>query len=214
MKEDQPLRISYRPPAAYLDMARSMFGQIQYYEAADQNSPEFMNSLHNCLFSVMSVSIVFSYQAVEAECNGQLHRIYTHSDSSTIRYRKLIEQCRDVPSFEKIKREEKLGEKIKMLCKCLGIRTPHEADSTNWNRFKQITEVMRHFIIHPDPEKFQEECSKIMQEIKSGTYVSVAENIIKHFYVETGSTVPHWVEASTIFKCHGFELLPLKKENI
>lgn len=211
MSEDQPVKITYKPSAAYLDMARSMFGEILPYEGADGSSVEFENTRLNCLFAVMSVSIVFSYQAVEAECNGQLHKIYSQRDTSTDRYRRLIKKCGLVPSFRDIK-QRNLGYKIKILCDCLDIRRPSEADSVNWNRFKQITEAMRHFIIHPDPESFGEKCSKMMEGIRAGTYVAVAQNIIRHFYVEVGARVPEWVENPMYFKCRGFELLQPNQE--
>ena len=206
MSENQQVKVGYQPPAAYMDMARSMLGEIRHFDGADRSSLEFLETHENCLFAVMSVSIVFSYQAVEAECNALLHLICSQTGESTLHYRRLMEKCGETPSFKKIKRKS-LGEKIKILCNSLNIRTPSEADSTNWNRFKQITEAMRHFIIHPDPERFEAECSKMMEEIRAGTYVAVAQNIIRHFYVEAGTKVPAWVETPMFFKCRGFELL-------
>ena len=214
MGEDQPVRIIFKPPAAYLDMARSMIEGLEIlpYEGIKQRSPEFENILHNSEFAVMSVTIVFSYQAVEAENNGQLYRIYSQRDISTNRYRRLIEKCGEVSSFRDIKKRT-LGDKVKLLCFCLGIRPPSEVDSANWNRFKQITEAMRHFIIHPDPEIFREKGLKMMQGNRAGTYVKVAQNIIRHFYKETGTDIPEWVDNPMYFKCRGFELLPPEQKN-
>ena len=213
MSEDQQVKVGYQPPAAYLDMARSMLGEIRYYDGADRSSLEFLETHENCLFAVMSVSIVFSYQAVEAECNVLLHLIWLQAGASTLPYRRLMEKCGEPTSFEKIKKKKGLREKIKILCYCLGIRHPSEADSKNWIHFKKIAEAMRHFIIHPDPESFEAECSKIMEEIQAGTYIVVAQKIIRHFYVETRTKVPAWVEAPKFFKCRGFELLQPNQEN-
>lgn len=212
MSEDQPVKIGYMPPAAYMDMARSMLGKIRDYDGANTSSLEYLETYENCRFAVMSVSIVFAYQAVEAECNALLHLLFLRADTSTNLYQRIVEKCGEAPSFEKIKKNKSLGEKIKILCYCLNIRTPSQADSRNWNRFKQITEAMRHFIIHPDPERFEAECSKMMKEIQAGTYVAVAQKIIRHFYVEAGTKVPTWVETPMFFKCRGFELLQPDQE--
>ena len=212
MSEDQPVKIGYLPPAAYMDMARSMLGKIRYYDGADTSSLEFLETYENCRFAVMSVSIVFAYQAVEAECNALLHVICSQVNTSTPPYRRLMEKCGEAPLFKKIKKNKSLGDKIKILCHCLNIKHPSEVDPTNWLRFKQITEAMRHFIIHPDPERFEAECSKMKEKIKPGSYIAVAENIIRHFFVEVGEQVPAWVETPTFFKCRGFELLQPDQE--
>ena len=214
MSEDQPVRITFKPPAAYLDMARSMIEELEIlpYDGINEWSPEFENIRQNSEFAVMSVTIVFSYQAVEAEYNGQLYRIYSQRDTSTNRYRRLIEKCGEVSSFWDIKKRT-LGDKVKLLCFCLGIKPPSEVDRKNWIRFKQITEVMRHYIIHPDPERFREKGLKMMQGNRAGTYVKVAQNIIRHFYTESGSDIPGWVDNPMYFKCRGFELLPPEQKN-
>ncbi len=212
MREDQSVKIGYMPPAAYMDMARSILGKIRDYDGADTSSLEFLETYENCRFAVMSVSIVFSYQAVEAECNALLHVICSQENTLTPPYRRLMKKYGETPSFKKIKKNKSLKEKIKILCYCLNIRHPCKADSTNWHRFKQITEAMRHFIIHPDPERFEAECSKMMEQIEPGTYVAVAENIIRHFFVEVGEQVPAWVETPMFFKCRGFELLQPDQE--
>jgi hypothetical protein len=195
-------------PAAYLDMARAMFTTTHAYEGADRECPQLDELNHHAVFAMTAVSIVFSYQALEAWCNAQLHRIFTGKDKTPDRRLRLCRNMAPATNFAELKQKTCLADKIKLLCKACDIRTPHDADSQNWNLFKQVAETVRHFIIHPDPDSFAGDWSKMMEKNKAGTYAQVTQNIIRHFYNETNTPVPGWVEQSTYFQCRGFEILP------
>ena len=207
--EEEVNRIDCNLPAMYLDIARSAFSPIHHYDDRDLESSAFQTAEHNTTLAVMAISIVFAYQAMEAMCNGFLEKIYSGKDPVECRKEELSRKRPNADTFEPIKRED-LGCKIKLLADILCIKRPAEVDSILWNRFKQITEKARHFIIHPNPEEFQEMRKKIMEDYTAGEYVKVAQGVISHFYVETGTDVPLWITSSTYFTIKGFQLIEPK----
>ena len=59
----------------------------------------------------------------------------------------------------------------------------------------------------PDPTEFPKMMDTVLKDTKGGEYVQIAQNIIKHFYKETGAQMPEWVEKNTLFSIKGFKYL-------
>lgn len=216
--EVQEIRVGYNLPAIYLDVARAMvkFCPIKHYEGADTESLPFMEQEHNALFGVMAVTIVFSYQSVEAFCNRYLYEIFERKDEQPERYQRLIHTMQSKGNskssqigFNDVEKKP-LEKKINFLCKAWNITTPCEMNPANWSAFLQIGRDMRNFIIHPKPQGFQESVRELMGKHKAGVYVEVAQNVLRSLSDEMGVSLP-WIEQPKYMKGLGFQLIAPQK---
>ncbi len=200
------LSICYHLPACYLDMARAMLAPVKGDRGIDTKDPVVVERCNNVVLAAVLTSIMNSYQALEAFCNSQLHEIWIERDSETPSAKRLEKAFPRATTYEDLK-QEKLGDKIKGLARALDILPPPSTIDRTWNEFKQVVETSRRFAAHPNPETFSDEVKTIMQETQAGTYVRVAETILRHFFVQTDRPVPRWIDGPTYFKGLGFQLL-------
>lgn len=207
MSEEIPeKRYRHHIPAIYLNMARSMFCHVLPYDGAIEDSHNFEEQKLNTAYGAMSVSIVFSYQAIEAFANSQLWRLWLMESANEDRIR-MMHIFKNPDSFKQVK-ELKLSDKLKKLAKSLNIESP-TAEKCLWDDFKHLCEDARHFIIHPSPEEFEIFYDRIMLNTKAGKYVEVAEGMISHYFKKMNSRVPEWVSSNSYFTCEGFKTISL-----
>lgn len=198
-------KFSYNLTQCYLELARSAFTSIQ-------GKKEETQKIANALFAITSISIIYSYTAIEAFVSRQFYRICETRNSNTEEGKRFnkefpnIQKCADLKNNRSI---WELKDKIKALCRLLGYRQICDEDAKLWQVFNELVKDARHFIIHPlpDPDKFQEKMTQIMMENRVGLYVEVAEKIIKHFYDQAKIETPDWLKENKLFKSRGYILL-------
>lgn len=217
-------KINLHMTQLYLEMARSVFTGIHHPEI---RAEEEFNAITGTIFSITTVTIIYSYLALEAFSNYHLYTIWGHSKKA----HKAIEELKQrdpehtqkiIPTydqfyqnygrydrFEDLKTTDlrELGKRMKVICDAFKIPRIHEVDPRLWQEFKGLLEKARQFLVHPfpDPTKFQNMMKTILWERKIGEYAQTAQNMIKYFYNQLGQEVPNWVEKNTLFLSKGFE---------
>jgi len=166
----------------------------------------------NATLGLISVSIIYSYLAIESFINAQLYSVWKrrHDGSQeSIRFLSLLGDVEKFEALKNVKDVRYLGERMKYLCQILGFKKPHEINDTLWQDFKNLVEISRHFLVHPfpDTEYFHNNISRIMTETKAGKYSNIASSLIGHFYDEAGKTRPPWLSENTLYCLGGLKLL-------
>ena len=229
---------NYNVPQLYLEMARAVFTGVRHPEKKTLEQicdEDGLDPLLGIQFAMISVTILYSYLAIEAFVNAYLYEIWDQSriihmtvedlrqknhklsESFKPRYDDFYQKYGKIEPFEKLKQEKELrdlAERIKLVCKEFNIRQIYEVDNGLWQEFKGLLEKVRHYFTHPypDPTKFDEMMKTILLEQKGGKYLQISQDIIKHFFVETKRDIPKWVEENLLFTIKGFEYL-YKKDN-
>lgn len=228
-------KISLSLTHLYLEMARSVFTGIHHPEKKPQDqilAEEGIDPFAGIIFSITTATIIYSYLALEAFVNYHLYQIWETSriahgafedlkqkkpswaEKTIPIYRNFYQDYGQFDQFEDLKQTDlnDLGKRIKVICEAFKIRKIHDVDTRLWQQFKELLEKTRHFLVHPfpDPTKFQDMMKTLLWEKKLGEYVQIAQDVIKHFYIETGKEVPEWVEKNTLFLIKGFEYLHKK----
>lgn len=208
------LKFTYNLTHCYLEVARGGLTAIHHPtlsldEVLDQHGP---NPLVNAILAAASITVLYSFLAVESFVNYQLFRVWERRHDGTPESARFLVQLGDLTKFEQLKsiyKVRELPERIKTLCRVLAFPLPHDAIPNTWRRFTSLVEVSRHFFVHPypDPAYFQSQMKRIMTETKTGEYVKVAEEILTFLYRSRGKPLPSWVNASTLLRFKGVELL-------
>lgn len=216
----------------YLEMARSVFTGIHHPQMKTQEeieAEEEFDPIAGTIFSITTVTIIYSYLALEAFSNYHLYRIWEHSREAHKAMEELKQRDPEhtknlIPTYDQFYQEygrydrfedlkqtdlRELGERMKVICDAFKIPKIHEVDTRLWQEFKGLLEKARHFLVHPfpDPTKFQNVMKTILWERKIGEYTQTAQNVIKYFYNQLGKEVPKWVENNTLFLIKDFECL-------
>lgn len=224
--------INFRLTQLYLEMARSVFTEVHLPEKKAKErilAEEGIAPFAGISFLITSVTVIYSYLALEAFANYHLYKIWEDSrrvnksfeelkrkDPKLVEkwiptYGNFFQDYGKVDRFENLKLTDlkDLDKRIKVICEAYRIRKIQDVDTKLWQEFKGLLEKARHFLVHPfpDPTKFQDMMNIILVEKKLGQYVQIAQDIIKHFYAEKGQEVPDWVEKNTLFSIKGFEYL-------
>ncbi len=213
----------YDLPHCYLEVARGILTTIHF---AGDSREDFIvqyghNPINNALFSLVSISIIYSYLAIEAMANYNLHYYWEKRHDGSPESKILLSLVGDCDEFQILKTNKKtreLGERLKTLCSILGIKKIHEVDPILWRDFKELSDVSRHYLIHPYPDKevFQNHMERIMSETESGKYIQIAENIMTYFLKISHKggvfSSPSWLSGNTLLRFRGVDLLVNKKE--
>jgi hypothetical protein len=219
----------------YLEMARSIFTGIHLPEKKSTKQildEKGIEPLAGIIFSITSATIIYSYLALEAFANYHLYQIWEYSrkahdefeelkqkdtkleEKMMIAYANFYQDYGKVDKFEDLKETDlkMLDKRIKVICESLKIHKIHDVDAKLWQKFLELLKKARDFLVHPfpDPTKFQDMMKTLLIEKKIGEYIQIAQEIIKHFYKETGKKVPDWVEKNTLFLSKGYEYLDKK----
>ena len=209
----QQLKISYDLPHCYIEVARAAMTSFHHPAGADAFLQKHtIEPIANAKAALVSVSIVYSYLAVEAFVNSQLYNVWKRRHDGSVQAERLLALLGYVAPFEALKGHKRvrgLSERIKTVCQILDIKPPHEGAPKVWQDFIHLVEVSRHFVIHPtpDPEYFQEHMERIMTETKAGKYADTARDIIGNLYDASGESRPEWLTKNTLLKFRGVDLL-------
>ena len=218
---DQETKFTFRLTQCYIEMARSAFTTI--HDPGAKRRDELLKASAqspraNVNLALVSMSVVFSYLAIESFINYQFWQLWAKRNRSDVLGRWFQDKFPKVRKFEHFKRRplRDLGERIKVVCDLLGYRQLHEVNPTLWQKFKGLVEGSRHFLVHPypDPDVLQEKLGRIMFENKAGEYVQVACGIISHLYQEARQEPPLWLERNLLFRFRGVDYLVGRNDEI
>jgi hypothetical protein len=173
------------------------------------------DSLANAILSVASVTVIYSFLAIESFINYQLYRLWERRHDGSTESSKFMEILGNPGRFEDLKSNRKvrtLRSRIKTLCELLGYKKPHEIESHLWIDFNQLLEASRHFFVHPVPEEeyFQKNVLRIGLQTELGKYVNVAQSMIAFLYQQSRQKPPDWLENNTLISIPSIELIPGK----
>ncbi|MBA7493633.1 hypothetical protein ES702_04192 [subsurface metagenome] len=212
MNKDESIT-TYHVTQCYLEMARAVYTKWCLPTAKQFSSDRELKTLVGQFsFLIVSLTVIYSYLAIEAWANYYLHEIWRKSRfNSGKKYPAFPQKYRQINEFTKLKDTElkELKERIKVLCDSYQIPRIDRSNPKLWRDFNELLEEARHFIIHPfpDPKKFQE-CMEIVQE-KHGLrkWTKIAEGIISHFFINKNKKLPNWLTQNKFFKIEKFELV-------
>lgn len=212
---DPPVKFTYNLTQNYLEVARAALAPIHGKIPAGSETPPPSSALASAIFSVMSLTIVYSFLALESFLNSQLYRLWERRHDGSPEGNRFLAALGDEPDFVRLKTNSavrEVPERLKTLCKLLAYRPPHEAIPRTWNQLHQLVEASRHFVIHPypDQEYFSKNMRRILLETESGAYVRVVEEVLTFLYQSSAKPVPSWVTKNELLEIERIKLLPVQ----
>jgi len=209
--------LQYNLTQDYLEIARGALTQIHGKVPAreEDTAPELSNELANAIFSVVSITIVYSFLALESFLNYQLFRLWARRADGSQESGRFLNELGDASEFVRLKANDKVREvpaRLKTLCRLLAYPLPHEAIPSTWQRLNDLVEASRHFVVHPFPDTdyFNKNMRRMMTETTAGSYVKVVEEIIAFLYAKSGKSVPAWVTENQLIRFRGVDLIPVQ----
>lgn len=208
--EDGEVKLQITLSHVYLEMARAVFSLDRPSGKSDGPAQDYPTT-----FGLLSVTILYSYLAVESFVNYQFCTIYQHAvkahqaceklgglhakDEIVPTYDDFYRQYGNTP-LESIRLE--LKEKIKAVCSAYGISQIYDVDSHLWQDFCDILKESRDFLVHtiPDPKIFQHHMQQLVEKTTTGKYVEIAIGIILYFYEQLGKKPPKWLNQNELIQ--------------
>jgi len=197
----------------YVEVARAAITSFHHPLPMVDFEAEFGRDVFaNAFLAVFSISIVYSYLAIESFVNYQLYRIWERRLDGSPEANRFLVTLGDEKDFESLrlnKRIRKLGSRYKTLCHILNLTPPTITNPELWQDFKELLETARHFLVHPYPEKeyFDRNLVRIRTEAEAGKYADIAQRLIGHMYEQSGTTPPDWLSGNTLIRLRGVDLL-------
>jgi len=227
----ETVKVNLRLTQLYLETARSIFTGIHRTkeDKLGEMSNEELDRLSNILFAMASMSVIYSYLAVESFANYHLYKIWTQGKRAQKAFEdigrkdpKLLVGLRPtygdffkkyghVGKFEDLKttRLRDLDKRLTEICTAYAIIPIHRKNTRLWQEFKGFLKLTRNFLVHPlpDPAKFNEVSRTLLYEKPSGAYVEIAKQVIGHYYVELKQRTPDWLQQNELFTLRGVNWL-------
>jgi len=221
MNSDQ-MKFTHNLPHCYLEVARASAGPLSLHHPVG-SLEGFVDSyghnpIANATFSIVSISIIYSFLAVESFVNYQLYRLWERRHDKSHESRKFLQVYGDEHSFEGCRGHKKfrdLKDRYKTFCKIMSFASPSDRISKVWQEFNDLARVTRHFLVHPSPspDEFDELMSKILTEFPSGTYPRIASELIGYLYDQSGMQRPIWLSENTLIAFRGVDILVGKNDD-
>lgn len=213
------IRLRYSVPQSYLELARCVFTSLHHPSGSVQRfvARHGRSRFASAVFALTSLTIIYSYLAIEAFVNYQLYQIWKKRETDDPAGTHFKKRFGDIPKFEDLRRTRlrELPERIKALCDFLGYEQIHNRQPQLWQDFKTLVEKARHFLVHPFPdlERVQQLFSQTLTKTPGGLYVRVAEEVIQHFHTEGHVTSPSWLRENQLIRFRGVELLTKRRRS-
>ena len=214
-KEELGLQVSLSH--SYLEVARAVLLPSKAVERDRATQLDFP-----ILFSLLSVTILYSYLSLESFINYHFVDIYRHSilahdsieelrkskpnqDLAPV-YSSFYQKYGNTP-LEQLRLE--LKEKIKEVCNAFGFSQLHDVNPKLWQDFLDILKPARDFLAHPvpDPNIVQERMNQMISDTPSGKYVEITIGIIEHFYEQAHKTKPSWLDRNELLQFEATRLI-------
>ena len=160
-------------------------------------------------YGVASVSVIYSYLAVEAFINYGLYLLWEDSrrrpDSNKGLIKEFYEKFGILDEFEDLKKFTEFKEiknRIKLYEKYRGYPSLHKNEKELWLRLLNILDDSRHFIVHPipTPERTNQIAKRIIKTHPPKFYSDTAEAVINYYYTSSGSEAPSWLSKNHLVR--------------
>lgn len=214
---EEEIRFSLNLTQCYLEVARAASGPISLQHPSgdlDQLRETYgSDPIANAIFSIVSISVIYSYLAIEARVNLSLHSVWKQRAEGIYPARKFLEIFGDEADFAVYRTHDRFRElpaRFKALCEINGFRQAHDQIPQTWQQFMTLSKKARHFLVHPNPDEtvFQDLMSTMLYENKQGIWVRVAEELIGFLYSEAHKTPPAYLEYNELIQIDSVRFLP------
>lgn len=205
-------KITYDVAQCCLEMARAVYTEVHLPGAKQVPLNKEVNLRSQMGFLITSLTIIYSYLAIEAFVNWHLYKIWQRSrDTSGKAYGPFYQEYGQINEFTKLKDTDlgDLKKRIKVLCDNYEVRHIHKSKPKLWRDFNELLKEARNFTSHPfpDPAKFQEYMKTIQEEHELGKWAKIAEEVISHFFESKNKDLPNWLSRNQFFAIKRFELV-------
>lgn len=209
MDEDE-IRLQVSLSRVYLELARAVFQSRQAPQVTKGTAPD-----HPVLFGLMSVTILYSYLALESFINYHfctVHARAIEAHDACEQLGKLHSDHEIVPLYDDFYSEYgskplkslrlELKEKIKSVCLAYSTPQIYEEKPRLWQDFCGVLKPARDFLVHaaPEPSIFEPHMQRILEETTAGKYVQIATDIIGYFYEQCGLERPSWLSENELIQ--------------
>ncbi len=205
------IKFKYDLAQCYLEMARASYGAKIHtrHRNTDTFSQTELNIRAQSSFLTATLTIIYSYLAIEAFVNNELYYIWEESRRTDgNKYPDFHNRYGHIAEFERLKEEDlkSLETRIKVLCTNYQIQPISTDDNQLWERLTVLLKRARNFIIHPfpDPSKFQKIMKTIQEEQKYRKWTEIAEKVIRYFLEKLNRPVHPWLEHNQFFAIKEF----------
>ncbi len=205
---------------AYLEMARSYVNARCIYREDLISDQTNIHNTETIRFAFASLSVIYSYLAIEAFMNWAIHEIWKDVRNKNISFynKEEIENFEklflDKDAFETVIKNPKLKElkdRINIVCRITNIKKICEKDGKLWTSFTALHKQVRHNLVHPNSQSeiFSENTKKIMPIKAQKEFSEIASKIITHFYTASKykGHVPNYLKNNTLFEISEIKLL-------
>jgi hypothetical protein len=204
------IRLQISLSHVYLEMARAVFRPVQSSQVAHRAPPDYPT-----MFGLLSVTILYSYLAIESFINYHFCTIYERAAKSHQACEKLTKLHPDdeiIPDYDDFFKQHgntplqairlELKEKIKSVCSAYSIPQIYEQDPQLWQDFCDILKPSRDFLVHavPEPQIFETHMRRLVEQTTAGKYVEIATGIIKYFYEQHDKEPPDWLSENQLIQ--------------
>ncbi len=207
----------YNLTQCYLEVARGAMTQIhgKVPKGRKDSEVEPTEDMANAVFSLVSITIIYSFLALESYLNSQLFWLWERRSDGSPESNRLVDELGEAARFELLRKNSKVREvpgRLRLLCRVLGYPEPHHAIPDTWRRLKELVQDSRHFLVHPYPESsfFQGNMKRIMMETRTGAYVQVVEEVLAFLWNHGGREPPQWGSSNMLLRFRGVDLLPVQ----
>lgn len=205
------IKFKYDLAQCYLEMARAAYDAEMHTRRRniDTFSQTELNIRAQASFLTATLTIIYSYLAIEAFVNNGLYSIWKESRrTGGKKYPDFYKFYGHIAEFKRLKDKglKDLERRIKVLCTNYQIPPISTDNSQLWEEFKVLLKEARHFIIHPfpDPSKFQKIMKTVQEEQKYRKWAEIAEKVIRYFFEKLNRPVHPWLEHNQFFAIKEF----------
>lgn len=206
-------RLVYNLVQCFLEMARAIYNTKCYLPEAKQVSLNKEVKLRSEMsFLITSLSIIYSYLAIEAFVNWHLYKIWQRSRGTSGKaYNVFYQEYGQINKFTELKDRglSDLKDRINVLYDNYQVPRIHDRNPGLWQDFNDLLKKARVFIVHPfpNPPKFEEFMKMVQEEHELSKWGKIAEEIISHFFISKNKKLPNWLRRNEFFAIKGFELV-------
>ncbi|HEX3035036.1 MAG TPA: hypothetical protein VHT73_07855 [Thermodesulfobacteriota bacterium] len=211
------LRFTFNLTHSYLEVARAAAGPLPFVHSSGSLDHVLKehghNPLANAILGIVSISVIYSYLAIEAHVNYQLYRLWERRHNESVESKRFLQILGNEKSFNVYRGHPKVRElpsRVKTLCTLMGYQKPQEAVPKIWQEFMELSRAARHFLVHPvpDPKGVQNNMKRILHDLPTGKWVDVATELIAFLYNQAGMEKPEWLIKNVLIRIEGIRVLP------
>ena len=195
--------LKFKVSQAYLEMSGA-FLHSQVVPAKGQTTREMPNELY---YALVANNYQNAYLAVTSFLTTQITSCFRSSPSFRASFNN--------QTLEDVLRQElrNLPELLKATSRGLQIERLSDKRPKLMQQVSEFIRQYRHYLTHPEPDRFNEVMSDILTKHAWAFPQSVARDVIKFFFDETNTSIPNWLDGKTkLFSVPRIEVFDVKDD--